>query len=92
MVQKSDKLYKKSPSIKRGDNGKVGISRPTEADSEDMGVSGNPLPGTEGQMPISIEQLKSDMHERHMTELKDMHKRHMGEYEKLSGPKENEEV
>lgn len=89
---KSDRLYKKSPSIKRGQDGKVGISKPTEADAEDMGVSGNPLPGDDGKMPISMEQLMAEMHERHMTELKDMHKRHASEYEKrFSNGDEKEE-
>ncbi len=85
MATKSDKLYSQSPSVKKDANGKPGISKPTPAAADSMGLAGNPLPtdGT-GDMPIHIKQI-ADMHERHVTELKDMHKRHQKEHETLAG-------
>lgn len=81
---KSDKLYSSSPTIKRGSDDKVGVSKPTKADAENMAVSGNPLPGgQDGEMPLHIKQFV-DMHDRHEQEMKDMHKRHQKEHEMLS--------
>lgn len=82
-MAKSSKLYNKSPTISRDEDGKTGISRPTTADGENMGTEGNPLPGSGEEMPIHIKQFK-DMHERHLQEAKDMHKRHEKEHEKLT--------
>lgn len=76
-------MYKDSPEIKKDSEGKPGIQKPSKADAEDMAVSGNPLPGSEGEMPIQVKQTH-DMHERHIQEMKDMHKRHQKEHEKLS--------
>lgn len=81
---KSAQMYKNSPSVKRGEDGKTGIHKPTKAAAVDTGLAGNPLPtdGT-GDMPIHVKQY-SDMQERHIQELKDMHKRHKTEHEKLA--------
>ena len=86
------KLYDNSPTTKRGDDGKVGISRPSKADGNDMGVSGGPaLQGGGNGMPVDKEHPQdmgggdmeahvAAMHERHMREMKDMHKRHEDEH------------
>lgn len=85
-MAKSEKLYSKSPELKRGEDGKVGISKPDAADKTDMGLEGNPLPQdseSDAGMPVQVKQV-SDMHERHIQEMKDMHKRHQKEHEKLA--------
>lgn len=82
-MAKSDKMYSSSPSIKKDAEGKPGIQKPTPAATDDAGLSGNPLPGSEGEMPIHIKQI-NDMHERHGQEMKDMHKRHEAEHKTLS--------
>lgn len=82
-MAKSDKLYNKSPEIKKGEDGKPGIHRPTPAAKEDIGLAGNPTSGSEGEMPIQVKQTH-DMHERHIQEMKDMHKRHEKEHVKLA--------
>lgn len=82
-MSKSEKLYKESPEIKKGEDGKPGIHRPSKADKTDAGLEGNSLPGSEGEMPIQVKQT-NDMHERHMQEMKDMHKRHEKEHQKLA--------
>lgn len=83
-MAKSDKLYKDSPEIKKGDDGKPGVHKPSKATSENIGTGGNPLPTDgEGEMPVQVKQTH-DMHERHIQEMKDMHKRHQKEHEKLS--------
>lgn len=82
-MSKSAQMYKDSPSVKRGADGKPGVQKPTKASAEDAGLAGNPLPNQEGEMPIHVKQV-NDMHERHITEMKDMHKRHRTEHEKLA--------
>jgi len=92
-MAKSDKLYSKSPSIAKDDEGKVGIKRPSEADAEDMGIEGNPLEGAGDGMPVDAHQIHEkmvDMVERHQNELKDMQKRHSKEADKLSNKKEED--
>lgn len=74
-MAKSDKLYSKSPKIEKDGDGKPGISKPKEADAEDMGIGGDDTEGNQTQMPVQVEQ----MHKRHSTEIKDMHKRHQDE-------------
>lgn len=56
----------------------MSVKKPTEADSQDMGLSGNPLPGEDGKMPINEqhEAERSSMHKRHEEEQKAMHERH----------------
>lgn len=76
---KSEKLYKESPSLKRDEkSGAVGVHKPTEADGEDMGVSGDGLNGAGHGMPIAARQ--AEMHKRHMDEMKQMHGRHEDEH------------
>jgi hypothetical protein len=94
MTSKHDKLYSKSPSVKKDENGKPGVHKPSKADGESMGTEGNPLPGGGDGMPVQAHQhemndrhhkeMKS-MHERHASEQHDMHKRHEDEHKK-SGP------
>lgn len=74
-MAKSDKLYKDSPSIKKDKAGSPGISRPSEADGENMGVEGNPQEGAGDGMPVKVK----EMHDRHQKEMKDTHGRHEGE-------------
>lgn len=80
-MAKSAKLYSDSPKLKKDDTGKVGVEKPSEATKEDIGASGNPLPGTDGEMPVHTEH--QEMMERHASEIKDMHKRHGKEHDKL---------
>lgn len=83
-MSKSEKLYKNSPEIKKGEDGKPGIHKPTTAAKEDVGLEGSALPGdADNGMPIQVKQT-NDMHERHIQEMKDMHKRHQKEHEKLA--------
>mgnify|MGYP001555147659 FL=1 len=77
-LSKSDKLYSKSPSIKKDKDGKTSISKPKEADAEDMGIAGDNIQGEQTQMPVQTEQL-GETHSRHQTEMKDMGKRHTDE-------------
>jgi len=83
MANKSSRMYSQSPTIKRDDEGKTGISKPEPETKENMGLAGGALPGASEEQPIHIKQFK-DMHERHLTELKDMQKRHQKEHEKLT--------
>lgn len=73
-MTKSARLYKDSPSIKKDENGKPGIQKPTQADAEDMGIA-----DSASEMPVNIHQSMSEMLERHSNELKDMQKRHSKE-------------
>lgn len=88
-MAKSSKLYKDSPSIEKGEDGKPGIKGPSKADGENMGTEGNPLPGSDGKMPVNEEHMAEHkamhkrhqeeqvaMHDRHETDVKEMHKRH----------------
>lgn len=83
-MAKSEKLYSKSPKLKRDEeSGKVGVEKPTEATKEDIGLEGNPLEGAGEGMPIQAHEAHQDMVERHIAEFKDLHKRHEKEHEKL---------
>ena len=82
-MSKSSKMYSSSPSIKKGEDGKPGIQKPTPAAATDAGFEGNPLPGSDGEMPFDIKQIHV-MHERHGQEMKDMHKRHESEHKTLA--------
>ena len=94
-MAKHDKLYNKSPTVKKDADGKPGVHKPSKSDSEGMGTSGNPLPGSEGEMPVETKQMHDmherhgkemkSMHERHSSEQSDMHKRHQDEHKKLAG-------
>lgn len=76
-MAKAQKLYEKSPSLKRNEDGDMEVHKPTEADGQDMGTEGSPLPGSDGKMPIEAHQAeRKSMHKRHEEELKDMHDRH----------------
>lgn len=90
-MAKSAKLYSKSPSLKRGDDGEMGVHTPTEADGENMGAEGNPLPATEGQgqMPIQVHQSneRHELHHKHVHEHLAVHKRHEAEHATHSGDK-----
>lgn len=79
-MARSAELYKDSPSLKRDkDSGKMGVSKPSQADAENMGLAGGPMPGTPGEMPVALHGAVVDMHDRHEVERKDMHKRHEDE-------------
>lgn len=98
-MSKSEKLYKNSPSIKRDEkDGSMKVEKPSKVDGQDMGTEGNPLPGSDGKMPIEVKQSVGDamaeMHGRHQNELKDMHKRHQDDFktlEKKTSSKEDAE-
>lgn len=96
MGKKADKMYSDSPSIKKSE--KTGnsvvkkpsessppVEAPTEATKEDIGLSGNPLPGAnEGGLPIDVHiQERTEVAKRHLQELKDMYKRHESEYDTM---------
>lgn len=79
-MAKSDTLYKDSPALKRDDKGKVGVEKPSEADGENMGIEGNPLPGSEGKMPIQASERR-EMKHKHVTEHLAQHHRQETEHE-----------
>lgn len=92
-MAKSDKMYKDTPSIKKDGDGKAAIKKPSDADKENMGLSGSPLPdsGSNDGMPIQVGEMHDrhqkemkDTHKRHEEEIKDMHKRHMKEHSKVA--------
>lgn len=78
---KSSKLYSDSPTTKRGKDGKVGVSRPSDENTQAV-ADAAPEPDGEGVQPTDIKATVSDMHDRHSSELHDMHKRHMKEMKK----------
>lgn len=80
-MAKSNKLYKDSPELKKDEEGKVSVKKPSEASKVDIGAAGNPLPGAGEEMPVHTEH--QEMMERHASEIKDMHKRHGKEHDKL---------
>lgn len=85
-MSKSDKLYNKSPTIKRDSDGKPGVQKPTKADATSAGLAGKTgVDGTDGEMPVEAKQTSDmeQMHDRHMQEVKDMHKRHISDMEHL---------
>lgn len=90
MASKSSKLYSDSPALKRDEeSGKVGVEKPSEADGENMGTEGNPIPGSDGKMPVGGDEHKADMdelkatHSRHEDEQKSMFQRHKKDLEEL---------
>lgn len=87
-MSKSEKLYKNSPSLKRGEDGDVGIKKPSEADAENMGVAGDTNENSPGEMPINVHQAaeRHDMHHKHVHEHLQMHGRH--EQEHMTGKEE----
>lgn len=83
-MAKSSKLYKDSPSLKRGESGEMGIEKPSDSDKEDMGLSGNPLPGGGDGMPVDAHQAeREEMGKKHVQEHKDMNKRQEKEHEAM---------
>lgn len=99
MADKSKKLYKDSPTVKKDSEGKPGISKPKPSDKEDMGLEGGPIPGAGEEMPVDIHEQEhtamykrhqeelSATHERHLKDIKEMHKRHFefNKQQKLAG-------
>lgn len=77
-LAKHDKLYNKSPTVKKDADGKPGVHKPSHATGEDIQTEGNPVPGAGDGMPIQEKQLH-EMHERHHKEVKSMHERHGSE-------------
>ena len=65
---KHEKLYSDSPSIKKDKEGKTAISKPSEADAENMGTEGNDIPGAGDGMPVKVK----EMHDRHKKEMSDI--------------------
>lgn len=91
-MAKSERLYKDSPSIKRKESGEVGVEKPSDADSEDMGLEGEgDTPGSAHEMPVKTEQLhaheRREVHQKHLKEQMDMHHRHEMEHSAHEGDK-----
>lgn len=83
-MSKSKKMYKDSPSIKKGEGGKPEIKKPSKADSEDMGVEGNPLEGAGDGVPVDPKAAeRNELSMRHVEEIKDMHKRHEKDHDAM---------
>ena len=76
-MAKSEKLYKDSPTMKRGEDGHMGVHKPKEADKEDMGLAGGEIEGAGNGMPVHAKM--AEMHKRHHEEMKSMHGRHESE-------------
>lgn len=83
-MAKSQIMYKDSPTTKRGADGKVGVSRPTQADNENAATAGNPLPGApeSGDMALNVHQAneRHEIHHKHVAEHLDTHRRHESEH------------
>lgn len=83
-MSKSKRMYKDSPSIKKNEDGKPGIKKPTPADGENMGTEGNSLEGAGDGVPVDPHQAeRSELSKRHVEEIKDMHKRHEKDHEAM---------
>lgn len=84
---KSSKLYSDSPTIERGEDGKVAIKKKSaKADSgSDANQSEVKEPGADGQTPdVMQEGERKSMVKRHIEELGDMHDRHLKDLKELS--------
>lgn len=89
-MNRASKLYSHSPRMERDeDSGEMGIHRPIEADKQDMGLSGNPIQGTPGEMPIEASQSheRHEMHHKHIEEHHQVHRRHELEHATHKGEK-----
>lgn len=91
--KKSDKLYGDSPSVKRGKDGEVGISKPSDGNVENKAGDGQPIVSKEhdeerASMHKRHEEEQKSMHERHSKDMKEMHKRHEKSGEKEPAPAE----
>lgn len=96
-MSKSEKLYKDSPAITKDQDGKPGVTKPTKADGENMGIEGNDIEGAGDGMPVKTQEMHDrhqkemkDTHKRHEEEIKDMHKRHAKEHTKVMSGSESE--
>lgn len=100
-MAKHNRLYKDSPKVERDEDGKPTVKRntgPTKADGEDMGTEGNPIPGSDGKMPINNgegdDEGKSapekEMYDRHHREIKEAHARHEDELKQIHKRHEKE--
>ena len=80
-MARSGDLYKSSPTMKRGEDGNMGVSKPAAASGE-QGAGANMAAGAEdGSIDgAAMKPHVEAMHERHMREMKDMHKRHEDEH------------
>lgn len=84
-MSKSSKMYKSSPSIKKNEDGKPGIEKPSKADGEDMGIEGNPLEGAGEGEPVDPHSAeRAEMGKKHLQEHKDMNKRQETEHEAMT--------
>lgn len=88
-MSKSNKLYSDSPSLKRGEDGEVGVQKPSEADADNMGVGGSDEQGDPAQMPIDTHQEgeRREMKHRHVGEHLAQHHRHETEHSTHKGDK-----
>lgn len=108
MGVKAEKMYGDTPTIKKSE--KTGnsvvkkpseesqpLAAPTEATKEDIGLSGNPIPGAnQDGVPVDMNaEERREAAKRHIQELKDMYKRHEAEYDTMHkrhhGPTEGKE-
>ncbi len=74
---KSSKMYGHSPVIKRGDDGIIGVMKPSLATMIDMGLEDN-----SSEMPIQLRHVndRMEMHNRHVSEKNNMYARHQAGY------------
>ena len=77
-MSRSEKMYKDSPKLERGEDGNMGVKKPSPADAENMGTAGGAIPGTPGEMPVQAHQAheRREMHHKHAHEHLQMHSRH----------------
>lgn len=86
---KSERMYSTSPVIKRGEDGNLGIFRPSPASMDDMGLRGQT--GSYGggdnvsEMPVQTKQIMERMalHKKHEAERTGMHSKHEAEYTEM---------
>lgn len=84
-MEKSGRLYSKSPTIGKDKDGRATLSKTgvKPADAEDIGVKGNT-----GEMEIHHSHERRETHLKHVKEHLDMHHRHEMEHAVHKGNKE----
>ncbi len=81
------RLYKESPTLERGEDGNMAVSKKQDKRGEEPKPGADGEPAAEPHEEARIQEIK-DMHTRHETEMKAIHKRHEKEdTKKYDNPK-----
>ncbi len=80
-------MYSSSPMIKRGDDGSVGIFKPSPESMDNMGLRGQTgdQGPNESEMPVQTRQIMERMalHKKHEAERTGVHSKHEAEYAEM---------